>query len=290
MFAKKFLMLKFNPNFLKKIDLSHYNLEVNSFYIYMDNVWKDGISGNKIRKLYGNLEEAKKRGLKTLITIGGNYSNHLHAASFIPEMYGLDIVAIVKGHRPKTFGYTLEKLASKNIPIYFFPKHEIKENLNNILDTLYQKYPESFFIPEGGTNEFSSLGFKELCNSQISDFQTICTPAGTGGTAIGIKKYTNAKVRAYAALQDFSLIEAFEAAEIDYTFEYTLGGYAKYDKQYIDFLLDFEQYSSIQLDPIYTGKMIWGIIEDFKKGILKKNDAIVAIHTGGLQGWHGIKC
>jgi 1-aminocyclopropane-1-carboxylate deaminase len=53
----------------------------------MDNVWKDGISGNKIRKLYGNLEEAKKRGLKTLITIGGNYSNHLHAASFIPEMY-----------------------------------------------------------------------------------------------------------------------------------------------------------------------------------------------------------
>jgi 1-aminocyclopropane-1-carboxylate deaminase len=69
-----------------------------------------------------------------------------------------------------------------------------------------------------------------------------------------------------------------------------LGGYAKYDKEYIDFLLDFEKHTSVQLDPIYTGKMIWGIIEDFKKGILKKNDAIVAIHTGGLQGWHGIKC
>jgi tRNA-specific 2-thiouridylase len=60
MFAKNYLMLNFNPNFLKKIDLSHYNLDVNSFYIYMDNVWEDGISGNKIRKLFGNLEEAKK--------------------------------------------------------------------------------------------------------------------------------------------------------------------------------------------------------------------------------------
>lgn len=289
MFAKNFLMLHFNPNFLKKIDLSHYNLDVNSFYIYMDNVWKDGISGNKIRKLYGNLEEAKKRGIKTLLTIGGNYSNHLHAASFIPEMYEIDVVAIVKGHRPKTFGYTLEKLASKNIPIYFFPKQEIKENLDGILEFLYQKYPNSFFVPEGGTNEFSSIGFQNLLESMPkSDY--ICTPFGTGGTALGIKKYSDSKVRAYAALNDFSLIQLFQEQNIEYTFEYTMGGYAKYDEKYIDFLKKFEENTNVKLDPIYTGKMVWGIIEDFKNNNLKKTDTIIAIHTGGLQGWYGINC
>ena len=289
MFAKNFLMLHFNPNFLKKIDLSAYNLEVNSFYIYMDNVWEDGISGNKIRKLYGNLEEAKKNNIKTLITIGGNYSNHLHAASFIPEMYGIDVVAIVKGHRPKAFGFTLEKLESKNIPIYFFPKQEIKENLDGILEFMYQKYPNSFFVPEGGTNELSSLGFQNLLES-MPKCDYICSPFGTGGTALGIKKYTDSKVKAYAALNDFSLIPLFKEHNIEYTFDYTMGGYAKFNKEYIGFLKKFEENTSVKLDPIYTGKMVWGIIEDFKNNNLKKTDTIIAIHTGGLQGWHGINC
>jgi 1-aminocyclopropane-1-carboxylate deaminase len=280
-------MLNFNPNFLKKINLSHFNIEANSFYIYMDNVWEDGLSGNKIRKLYGNIQQAKKNNIKTLITIGGNYSNHLHATSFIPEVYGIDVVAIVKGHRPKTFGYTLEKLQSKNIPIYFFPKQEIKENLEGVLEILYKKYPNSFFVPEGGTNEFSSIGFQNLIESMPkSDY--ICTPFGTGGTAMGIKKYTNTKVRTYAALNDFSLIPLFQAYDIEYTFDYSMGGYAKHNKKYIDFLFEFEKKTGVKLDPIYTGKMIWGVIEDFKKGFLKKEESIIAIHTGGLQGWHGI--
>lgn len=290
MFAKNFLMLKFNPNFLFKIDLADYNIEANSFYIYMDNVWEDGISGNKIRKLEGNLLEAKKRGVSTVITIGGNYSNHLHAASFIPEIYGINVIAIVKGHRPEKFGFTLENLNLKNIPIYFFPKQEIKENLNNILDVLYEKYPNSFFIPEGGTNEYSAFGFAELVHSELSNFDKICVPAGTGGTVLGIKKHTKTKVKAYAALKDYSLIENFEKSNIEYTFEYTLGGYGKYNHDYIHFLREFEKKKNIKLDPIYTGKMIWGIIEDYKKGNLKKDEKIVAIHTGGLQGWHGIKC
>ena len=280
-------MLNFNANFLKKINLSHFNIEANSFYIYMDNIWEDGISGNKIRKLYGNIEQAKKNNIKTIITIGGNYSNHLHAASFIPEVYGIDVVAIVKGHRPKTFGYTLEKLHAKNIPIYFFPKQEIKENLDGILEILYKKHPNSFFVQEGGTNEFSNIGFKNLIESMHeSDF--ICTPFGTGGTALGIKKYTKTKVRAYAAVNDLSLIPIFQEYDIEYTFDYTMGGYAKHNKKYIDFLFEFEKETGVKLDPIYTGKMIWGIIEDFKKGFLKKEESIIAIHTGGLQGWHGI--
>ena len=34
--------------------------------------------------------------------------------------------------------------------------------------------------------------------------------------------------------------------------------------------------------------MVYGIIEDYKKGILNSEGKIVAIHTGGLQGWEGM--
>jgi hypothetical protein len=63
-----------------------------------------------------------------------------------------------------------------------------------------------------------------------------------------------------------------------------------FNEEYLDFLKKFEENTTIKLDPIYTGKMVWGIIEDYKNYILKKTNTIIAIHTGGLQGWHGIKC
>ena len=50
----------------------------------------------------------------------------------------------------------------------------------------------------------------------------------------------------------------------------------------------FKQNFNIALDPIYTGKMMFGIFDLIEKGFFQKGSKILAIHTGGLQGIEGM--
>jgi 1-aminocyclopropane-1-carboxylate deaminase len=69
--------------------------------------------------------------------------------------------------------------------------------------------------------------------------------------------------------------------------DYHFGGYAKWNIELIDFINQFKVKNNIQLCPIYTGKMMYGIIDLIQKNYFPKNTKILAIHTGGLQGVKG---
>ena len=70
--------------------------------------------------------------------------------------------------------------------------------------------------------------------------------------------------------------------------DYHFGGYAKINKELIHFMNEFKNKTNIQLDSIYNGKMLFGLIDLLKKGHFKKNTSILAIHTGGLQSIEGM--
>ena len=70
--------------------------------------------------------------------------------------------------------------------------------------------------------------------------------------------------------------------------DYHFGGYAKINSELIQFINNFKKENNIQLDPVYTGKMMFGIFDLIKKGYFKKESKILAIHTGGLQGIAGM--
>jgi len=281
------IALQYNPDYLRTINLEPLVGHTFPIHIYLDVHNHPWISGNKLRKLQGNILHAKKMGYRTIVTIGGNYSNHLYAAAHIPEIYGLETAVIVKGHEPKTYGYTLETLKQKNIPRHFVGKQLLKEAYDETIQSVLDRYPNAFFVPEGGTNELASIGFEPLIK-HLDPFDTIICPIGTGGTAAAIDQYksSSTKLKAYAALNDTSLSDRY-SFDIDY--RYTFGGYAKVNEMYFEFLDRFESLFHIKLDPIYTGKMMNGLIEDIKKGVYSPSQHIVAIHTGGLQGWHGFK-
>ncbi|TXL00918.1 hypothetical protein BMR02_04550 [Methylococcaceae bacterium HT1] len=69
--------------------------------------------------------------------------------------------------------------------------------------------------------------------------------------------------------------------------DYHFGGFAKVSPVLLDFIGNFEQRHSIKLDPIYTGKMLYGIYALIKQGFFKPGQKIIAVHTGGLQGNRG---
>ena len=70
--------------------------------------------------------------------------------------------------------------------------------------------------------------------------------------------------------------------------DYHFGGYAKVTAELIAFINFFKHNFKIPLDPIYTGKMLFGIWELIKKDYFREGSSIVVIHTGGLQGIEGM--
>ena len=84
-------------------------------------------------------------------------------------------------------------------------------------------------------------------------------------------------IRKFATNDNWELITVFY-----------FGGYAKTTPQLIDFMNDFYDQYKIPLDPIYTGKMVFGVFDLIKKNYFSKNAKILLIHTGGLQGIKGM--
>jgi 1-aminocyclopropane-1-carboxylate deaminase len=56
----------------------------------------------------------------------------------------------------------------------------------------------------------------------------------------------------------------------------------------VAFINDFRERTGVPLDPVYTGKMMFGILDMISKGEFRGGSSILAIHTGGLQGIEGM--
>ena len=55
------------------------------------------------------------------------------------------------------------------------------------------------------------------------------------------------------------------------------------------FLRDFESCNSIPVEPVYSGKMFYGLYRMLQENKLAAGSRVVAIHTGGLQGLRGMQ-
>jgi 1-aminocyclopropane-1-carboxylate deaminase len=277
--------LQFNPNRLIKLDLAPFGILCSEFYFYCDHLNHISLSGNKIRKLYGSLKQLHVENKKTIITVGGNQSNYLLATSFLPELLNLNVVVIVKGHEPTKYGSVLETLQRKKIPIHFATKSQLEHDLDSLLDEIGLLYPDALFIPEGGFNEFSHIGFQPLIENHFDNFDLICVPVGTGATYKAVSKYVSSKTKVigFGAHRDESLRDIGEVR-----FDYRFGGFAKMTDELFQFVLKFKEQYGILLDPIYTSKMLFEIIQFYLSGEFRPYDSIVAIHTGGVLGWNGM--
>ena len=60
------------------------------------------------------------------------------------------------------------------------------------------------------------------------------------------------------------------------------------DMELIRFLNAFYDHYQLPLDPIYTGKMMFGILDLIQEDYFPPHSKILAIHTGGLQGIAGM--
>lgn len=256
------------------------------------------VSGNKFRKLKYNLLQAKTEGHTTLLTFGGAFSNHIAAVAFAGKENGFKTIGVIRGDelRDKINENPTLKFSQECGMQFEFISREAYRNKNetNFLEQLKNEFGSFYLIPEGGTNELAVKGCEEILTADDSQFDCICCAVGTGGTIAGIIKSAgqNQNILGFPALKGDFLQDEIRifAPEQGWKLinDYHFGGYGKITIELIDFINDFFTRTRIPLDPIYTGKMFFGVIDLIEKGYFAKNSKILLIHTGGLQGIKGM--
>ncbi|MBW2962347.1 1-aminocyclopropane-1-carboxylate deaminase/D-cysteine desulfhydrase [Mesonia aestuariivivens] len=259
------------------------------------------VSGNKFRKLKYNLQEAKHQNKSTIVTFGGAYSNHIAATAAACKERGLKSVGVIRGEE---LGQDFEKTLAGNPTLQFASKcgmtfkfitrNQYREKENEyFLDSLQEEFPDSFIVPEGGTNQLAIKGCEEILTKEDNQFDVICCAVGTGGTIAGIinSSQKHQKILGFPALKgDFLTKEIDKFAKkknYQLIIDYHFGGYAKVDTALVEFMNTFTTENNIPLDPIYTGKMMFGVFDLLKKEQFT-NKKVLLIHTGGLQGIEGM--
>jgi 1-aminocyclopropane-1-carboxylate deaminase len=278
---------------LEAFSISNYNL-----VIKREDQLHPNISGNKFRKLKYNILEAKRLKKSTLLTFGGAYSNHVLAVAVTGKEYGFKTIGIIRGEElinKVDDNDTLSFAKSCGMTFHFISREEYrKKNELSFLNELKSIYGDFYLLPEGGTNDLAVKGCAEILTVKDTSFDYVCAPVGTGGTISGLIESSNSTqtVLGFSALkgtfqtQDINKL----TTKTNYRIldDYCLGGYAKVNTELIDFMNDFKNKTAVSLDPIYTGKMIFGILDLINNGYFKENSTILAIHTGGLQGIKGM--
>jgi 1-aminocyclopropane-1-carboxylate deaminase len=256
------------------------------------------VSGNKFRKLKYNLLQAKTDQHETLLTFGGAFSNHIAAVAYAGKEKGFKTIGIIRGEElePKiSENPTLTFAQNCGMQLEFISREDYRSKSEVVfLEKLKKQFGNFYLIPEGGTNALAIKGCQEILTAEDAEFDYICCSIGTGGTISGIinSVLPHQKVLGFPALKgDFLKAEIcnfVNKENWELITEYHFGGYAHVTAALVQFINAFYAENKIPLDPIYTGKMVFGVIDLIQKNYFPAESKILLIHTGGIQGIQGM--
>jgi len=270
-----------------------------SLYVKREDRLHKYVSGNKFRKLKYNILEAKEQRKEVLLTFGGAYSNHISATAYAGKIHGFKTIGVIRGDElGKDLATTLArnatlKFASDNgMRFYFVSRSRYRNKMDvNFIAELKDVFGDFYLIPEGGTNELAIKGCEEILTKEDSEFDYICCAVGTGGTISGIINsiQPHQKILGFPALKGDFLHEEIEnlinkQADWKLITDYHFGGFAKINEELVRFINSTKAKYGLALDPVYTGKMLFGITDLIAKNYFPKESKVLLIHTGGLQG------
>jgi 1-aminocyclopropane-1-carboxylate deaminase len=283
--------------------------------IRRDDLIDKHLSGNKFYKLFYNFHAAKDGGHTQILSFGGAYSNHIYALAAAAKIVGFKAIGVIRGERPKQLSPTLKDAEAWGMKLHFVSRAQYRERaFLELLEDLKKQYGDFFEIPEGGANYYGIKGTKvlgEAIYQQVKcEYTSVCLASGTANTLAGVAAGLGQKAdeSLAGAVLGFSVLK--ESRDIESSVGHQIimhqkainsdaanwrlisglhgGGYAKkLPANLHQFMLGFEREFKLQLDPVYTVKMCWGVQQLLVQNYWPRGSRLILVHTGGLQGRRG---
>ena len=265
-------------------------------WIKRDDLLHPIVSGNKWRKLKYALNHALYNQADTLISMGGAYSNHLHALAFSGQQLGMKTVAFVRGERPAQLNPTLTDLQQWGMQLDFVSRSDYRQlRQYKNYDSLPNLASGQYWLPEGGATDLALQGVGEIMSELKQEFDVLMVACGTGATLAGLiaAAPVDMQILGVAALKGGDFLNADVKQLLPQTItqqnwqillDYHFGGFAKYTSELKLFMREFAAKHDVALDPIYTGKLLFAFYDLLNQGYFKPGQRILILHTGGLQG------
>jgi len=273
-------------------------------------------TGNKIRKLEYLIFDALRKKADVLITCGGVQSNHARATAAVSARLGLKSILYLRkeGTVLNDGNLALNKLFGAEVKFVTQEEYDnIQEIAEREIKSLKKKGLKAVFIPEGGSSPLGIWGYIE-CAREISrqlKFVSnkpshIVSAVGSGGTLAGLvvgKKLFGLKsnligINVLKTSGDFEKIVCDLANECSKKYKlgikvtskdftildgYSTEGYENISKEKLELLTFVSQDYGLLLDPAYTGKAFFGMVDYFIYQGHEFNK-LMFIHTGGVFG------
>jgi 1-aminocyclopropane-1-carboxylate deaminase/D-cysteine desulfhydrase-like pyridoxal-dependent ACC family enzyme len=276
--------------------LTRYGVEL---WCKRDDLIHPAISGNKWRKLKYHLLHAKEHGKRHLLSFGGAYSNHIHALAAAGCQSGLRTTGIIRGEYDAVSNSTLRDARHWGMDLVFVDRQSYRRRQDP--DWLAQfDVPDTLIVPEGGSSPLAIPGVVELVGEVPFSPDLWVLPCASGGTLAGLiaGKRDREQILAIAVLKGGGFI-ADEVCRLHpaaasitgwrIALDHHDGGYAKFSPALWQWVQDFSATTDLPLEPIYSGKAMWGLFRELVAGRIAPGSKIVFIHTGGMQGLAGLR-
>jgi D-cysteine desulfhydrase len=281
------------------------------------------LTGNKVRKLEFLIADARGAGADTVITCGGEQSNHCRATALAAARAGLSSVVVLRTDDPDrpppaTGNILLDRLAGARVRWISRPDWARRDELMaQEADRVRAAGGTPYVIPEGGSNPLGSWGYIACARELVGDLAalpprptTIAFACGSGGTAAGLVAgariygfgardvrvaainvcddrdyFTRVITRILAGIEArWSLGLGDRTDDIDIVDGHVGLGYARSRPEELVTIRDACRRDGVVFDPVYTGKAFHGIVTELARDHRRFGDRIVFVHTGGIFG------
>ena len=278
--------------------------------------------GNKTRKLEFLVADALAQGADTLITCGAPQSNHCRITLAAAVREGLKCRFVIEERVANSFSET----ASGNHFLYRLMGVEaltvvpagtpMAPAMQAMADELARAGRKGYIVPGGGSNALGGLGYvacaqelQQQCFDRGLRFDRVVVGSGSSGTHGGlVAGFLGNRIdipivgvgvsRDPADQEPLVLKEAQAVVDLlgaGFTVPpeavRSVGGYwqPKYsvpNAPMVEAVQLLARSEGILLDPVYTGKIMAGLIGLARQGEFKPGERVLFLHTGGLPSVH----
>jgi len=299
------------PTPLEPADKLASYLGLNSLLIKRDDLTGLAMGGNKARKLEFELAGVIAGGYDTVITVGGQQSNHARMTAAACRKLGVDIKLVLGGEDFSEFKGNLLLDTLFGAEIRYIVQSDEDEDLAALqlrwIEELSAEGKKPYAMPIGGSTSLGTLGYvkamEELRNQTGDEEVQILLPVGSCGTLAGVVlgcglflpnarvigiSVSRTKENIYSRARNLirgtcKLIGADEKlAEREFeVFDNYHEAYAVHVKSAIEAAAVCARLEGLLVDQVYTGKAMAGLFDLTLRGVLKKETPVIFLHTGG---------